>query len=325
MVRGPLCRPGSSPNAFLKTELVLEENLLDCNHKSSLQVLFNSLRRPSLEEKHLLWASFSCKKDGSDSSELVQNESDGESSSGLERSSDYSESTSECIKLRRRSDQHLEIETDSSPSKTDQGISNCADYQVGIPFPSPPDVPRVKSVSPKELKAVRKTPTKEGTPQSMTEERESPASRPPTPPTEPRMSQAPRYRRRFMMASEISRTPSCDEVGHEPKAQKVAPVLTARHLRPMHKEEDELSETWKRFEQRKLKRKERSRSKNRMNERSSTAIGLLCWSDHARRLCGQMASKLAQPAEAFSHRTPSFNEGSRFVPQVESTAFRMWA
>lgn len=352
MVRGPLCRPNSSPDALFETEIVFEKHLLCCTGKSSLPLFLNSFRRPSLEERHQVWASFSCRKNDAESpSELVQYENVGESPSKLD-----SECTSECIKLRRRADQDLEIETDGSPSKNDQAIDcNCTSREVGFQFPSPPSGPREKSLSPKDLKEMKKTSIK------ALEERESPISHPPTPPTMPRMSQAPRYRRRFKTASEVSSTSSNesnDEVSSEKNAQeeagillgdfrqcpgqfwdelhakfsreapcrpesfvpkKTVPALTSRQLG--NEQDNELSESWKRFERRKLMRKERSRSKNRLHVLNPTAGSL--WSK-VLRLCGRSASQLAQPPEAFSYRSTSFSEKSVFVTEVESTAYRRW-
>lgn len=344
-----------SPKACFETDLVFEKNVLSRAGQSSLPILLNSFRKPSLEERDLLWASFSCRRnDAESSSELIQHENDIESPSKL-----HSEYATECIKLRRRTEQDLEIEIDSSPIKSDQATGR----GVGLPCPTPPSGPRMKTPSPKDLKEM-KTLTKDP------QERESPVNHPltpVTPPTMPRVSQAPRYRRRLMTFSEIPSTPSSDELDSEQKAEvgadlnvgdfrqcpgqfwsklytkfnakvggeaschpepvvpkKTVPALTMRQLGSG--QENEVSESWKRFELRKLKRKERSRSKNRLHPLDSPALSL--WSTEVLRLCGRMTSQLAQPSEMFSHRSLSSKwtsiEEGRFVTHDESTAYRRW-
>jgi len=361
MVRGPLCRP-NSPAVCFESELVFEKNILSCAGKSSLPIWINSFRKPSLEEKNLLWASFSCGKNGAESLlELPQNDDGSESPSKPD-----SECTNQSIKLRRKAEQELEIETDNSPFKSAQAISrSCTDREGGFQFPSPPSGPRAKALSPKDLHEIRRASTKDG------EEGKSPASHPPTPPTMPRTSQAPGYRRRLMTTPETLNETSSDELASEEKGQvgadflagdfrqcpeeyfrklhakfhakpscetslvegansvrckstskvpkKMVPALTAQQLG--RGQDDELSESWKRFEWRKQKRKERSRSKNRLRQLNPEVVSL---STKALRLYGQITSQLAQPPELFSYHIPSDSEKSIFMTQVESTSYRKW-
>jgi len=118
---------------------------------------------------------------------------------------------------------------------------------------------------------------------------------------------------------EASSVEGCHSVSVVPK--KTVPPLTARQLGGG--QDDELSESWKRFEWRKQKRKERSHSKNRLRQLNLRAANIR-WSNKALRLFGQITSQMAQPPEAFSYRSPSDSEESIFMTQVESTAYRKW-
>jgi len=163
---------------------------------------------------------------------------------------------------------------------------------------------------------------------------ESPSGRPPTPPTAPRMGQTPRSRRRLATPPVMPGMPNsnegvCEQTGSSPDSKtqpvvsrKPAPVLTAKHLTPAN--DAELSESWKRFEQRKLERKERRHSKRR-SQTVSPMAGLLLRSTPEHRICARMASKLAQPADRFSYRNPAIADDSMPVSQQEVTVFRKWA
>lgn len=317
----------------------------------------SSTRRPSLEEKQLLWATFSCRKieSGAESpSESVQNESGGESLSEPE-----CQCASKCVMV-GRTVQDLQVETGNSPSNSDQAsLKNISSS------PSPPTAPRAKEHSPKDIKEIRQMSVNEGGQQvhNVTAERESPTSRPPTPPTVPRTRKAPSIRKRLVTPGEISGSSSSDEAAcerapstHEctsvedfrqcpspfcdklrakfcPSAachpepvalRKKAPALTANQLG--RTEDANLSENWKRFEQRKLERKERNHSKKRSHPliQEEIAAEVLHRSTYELRLWGLMASKLAQPPDAFSHRSPSMMEDSMSLSQTECTAFRKW-
>jgi len=338
MVRVPLCRPTPSLKACSEQEVLFENEVL----RSSLPFFPSSICRPSLEEKHLLWASFSCRKDCPESPpELVKSDTGDESALEV-----LHESSSECMKIRRTS-QDLQIETDSSPTKQD--LSGMR------PFPNPPTAPREKSLSPKDIKEIKRTASKELGRQNTTAETESPISQPPTPPTVPRTSQAPRYRKRLMSPPDMSNTLNLYEAASTQKTHTDTCVIAGDFRQcPIHfwdelqskfssnaacnpqtvddelselcetPKDDELSETWKRFEKRKLERKARSRCRNK-----SRAVidkqGLSCSSTYEQRLCGLMASKLAQPAEAFSYRRVTVDEDSMAAPQTERTAFRRWS
>jgi hypothetical protein len=102
--------------------------------------------------------------------------------------------------------------------------------------------------------------------------------------------------------------------------KKTVPPLTLRQLGSG--QDDELSESWKRFERRKLKRKERSRSKNSKNR--SHHLDLPALSFKVLRFCGRMTSQLAQPSDWFSYRSPPLFEQSRFITRDESSAHRKW-
>lgn len=343
MVRAPLCRP---IRALFENEMLSKENLLNNGRRSSLSAVLRgeaySTQKPSLEEKQLLWATFSCKKfqshcGGAESPESaeVQSESGGGSSSDL---GDY-ECASERIML-RRTGQDLQIETDSSPSKSDP-----ASWKKIPSNPTPPSAPRVKAHSPKDINEMRQmaaTTQEEGQKHGcgdevsnqpsdatvyavsacMTAERESPTSSTPTPPTVPRPRQAPRSRQRLTTPPGMSGAEEEAEV--EPVvSKKTVPVLSARQL--TRAEDTEPSESWKRFEKRKLERKERSRSKRRSNQvRSPSGSVLTLKSTYQLRICGLMVSKLAQPAELFSHRNPSMMDDGMSDTEAECTAFRKW-
>eukprot|EP00746_Dinoflagellata_sp_MGD_P160985 gnl/MRDRNA2_/MRDRNA2_87982_c0_seq1.p1 gnl/MRDRNA2_/MRDRNA2_87982_c0~~gnl/MRDRNA2_/MRDRNA2_87982_c0_seq1.p1 ORF type:complete len:361 (+),score=47.36 gnl/MRDRNA2_/MRDRNA2_87982_c0_seq1:79-1161(+) len=359
MVSGPLCRP-NAPAVRFESNFVFEKNILSCAGKSSLPLLLNSFRKPSLEEKHLLWASFSCRKNGEESPLESSQDDDG---SGSPSALDL-ECTDRSIKS-RRAEQELEIETDSSPFKSVQaGSRKCTERDGGFQFPTPPSGPRGKALSPKDLHEIRKTSTKDG------EERKSPVtspvSRPPTPPTMPRTSQAPQYRRRLATTSETDGITSSNELSSKPEGQigadfilgdfrqcpgtyfeklhakfhakprceaschsastvpkKKVLALTAKQLGRGQDDSpsNELSESWKRFEWRKQMRKERSRSKNRLRQLNPEVVSL---SFKALRLYGQITPQLAQPPQAFSYRSPSGSGESMFMTQVENTAYRKW-
>lgn len=294
----------------------------------------------------MLWASFSCRNSASESSpETVQRYNDNMSVLEFQ-----TESAGECIKV-RRTGRDLQIETDSSPMKNDQAslnASGCCAVSGACPVPSPPIVPRVKVPSPKDLKEMQKTSSKERGEQNMIIEKKSPTGLPPTPPTVPRMNSTPRCRKRLVTPPEMLDMPHVDEVVSEQQSH-TPPSVSVEDLKqcPAHScgklqakfcsgalshpttvagqlgsaEDGELSETWKRFEQRKLQRKAKRR--NNKTRPQTHKAELVCWS-HKQRICGLMASKLAQPAEAFSYRTLS-NEKKRMpAPQVEHTAFRKW-
>lgn len=345
MVRAPLCRP---IRALFENEMLGKENLLSNGRKSSLPAVLRgeaySTRKPSSEEKQLLWATFSCRKfqsfcGGAESPESaeVQSESGGESSTDL---GDH-ECASERIMV-RRTGQDLEIETDSSQSKSDP-----ASWQNIPSNPTPPSAPRAKSHSPKDIHELRQmaATTKEEEGQKhgcgdevsnqpsdatvcavsvcMTAERESPTSSTPTPPTVPRPRQAPRSRQRLMTPPAMSGAEEAAEL--EPVvSKKTVPVLSAKQL--TRAEDTEPSDSWKRFEKRKLERKERSRSKRRSNQvRSPSGSVLTLKSTYQLRICGLMVSKLAQPAELFSHRNPSMIDDGMSDTEAECTAFRKWS
>merc|ERR1711937_289828 len=106
-------------------------------------------------------------------------------------------------------------------------------------------------------------------------------------------------------------------------SKKTVPVLSARQL--TRAEDTEPSDSWKRFEKRKLERKERSRSKRRSNQvKSPSGSVLTLKSTYQLRICGLMVSKLAQPAELFSHRNPSMMDDGMSETEAECTAFRIW-
>lgn len=359
MVRGPLCRPNSPLGALFEQDVLFEKETLSCTPRSSLPDLLDSIRRPTLEEKHLLWASFACRKSEAESTpNSIQSEDDCDRLPNLDE-----ECESECI-MARRTGQDLQIDIDSSPSKSapaTDALRSCFVLSEVYHFPSPPTAPRSKALSPKDIKEMKKTAVKIGSQQSVTSERESPANQPPTPPTAPRMSQVPRYRKRFAMPLETSTTcgsdaEACEQRTSEgagsfvgdfrqcpPKfwselhakfcpstashteavvSRRTPPALTARQI--TSENDAELSETWKRFEQRKQERREaRSRSKQRVHPVNLMA-GFLRLSSPELRICGLMASKLAQPAELFSHRSQSIIESSISDAQVECTAFREW-
>lgn len=351
MVRVPLCRPNPCLRALFDKEALFEKQTPK-HARRSCKSAGISCRRPTLEEKHLFWSTFSYKKY--------------ETNTGADkyRCSDGSEILPEleCVKV-RRTGLELQIATDSCILQSDKAsLSNVASH------PSAPATPRAKSLSPKDMKEMRqmsaKSPIESSNSNSPKESpKESPMHRPPTPPTVPRVRQAPRNSKRLMTPPEMTvlevddQAAGSGQVASEEKAQagpcisvgdfrqcpvqfwgelhakfscsaasspkpmvtkKVPPVLTARQLGITA--DTELSENWHRFEQRKLRRKERSLSKKTSPHQLNPNAKFFLRYTQELRLCGLMASKLAQPADAFSCRSSA----GMTVPETECTAFRAW-